>query len=242
MLNVKLITLHTAYYILADSEDDLSKRGSELLVDNNDDLNAVELDQNSDQYGAIESGDEAETDDVQTGEYDSDGEGETSWAPDDVGDDAEETETEIAAEVLFAENFSESFGGENEVLACNLKNEVLRSISATGWEDLEETDIYEHMMEPHEPVSNSDSYPALRQGYSGPTGEASRHGDSPVALFSSVYQLCSGSMLLRAQMSTIASCCLSRLTHPISGIGRSNGATLTSPARHDVISSMSWKL
>ncbi|KAG3244050.1 hypothetical protein PI124_g11155 [Phytophthora idaei] len=167
----------------SDGEDDLSKRRSELLADNNDDLNAVELDQNSDQYGAIESGDEAEKDDVQTGEYDSEWEDETSWAPDDVDDDAEETETEIAAEVLFAEHFLESFGGGNEVLAGNLKNEELRSMSATGWEDVEEPDIYEHMVEPYEPVSNSDSYPGLRQGYSGPTTEALRHGDSPVALF-----------------------------------------------------------
>eukprot|EP00644_Phytophthora_capsici_P009722 jgi/Phyca11/118252/e_gw1.35.124.1 len=38
-------------------------------------------------------------------------------------------------------------------------------------------------MTPYEPVSNTGSYPGLRQGYSGPTAEVLRRGDSPVALF-----------------------------------------------------------
>ncbi|KAG1710000.1 hypothetical protein DVH05_017009 [Phytophthora capsici] len=101
-----------------DNEDDLGALGSELLADNNDDLNAVELTESADQYGAIESGDDAEKDDVDLGEYDSDQSVEKCCAPDDLVDDVDETEAEIAEEVLFAENFLESFGGADEVLAA----------------------------------------------------------------------------------------------------------------------------
>uniref|UniRef100_H3H8Y9 Uncharacterized protein n=1 Tax=Phytophthora ramorum TaxID=164328 RepID=H3H8Y9_PHYRM len=166
-----------------DDEDDLSLRGSELLADNNDSLNAVNADENEEQYGAIESGDEAENDDVDTGEYDSDESESVRCMPDDIVDDLDETESEVAEEVFFAEKFLESFGGSDQVLAGNLKDAVLRSMTATGWEDVEQPDVYEHMMTPYEPVNNSSSYPGLRQGYSGPTAEALRRGDSPMALF-----------------------------------------------------------
>ncbi|KAG1693313.1 hypothetical protein DVH05_023777 [Phytophthora capsici] len=164
-------------------EDELDALGNELLADKHDDLNAVESGDIGDQYGAIESGDEAENDDVDLGEYDSDRSVEEYCAPEVLMDDVDETEAEIAEEVLFGENFLESFGGADEVLAGNLKDSVLRCMSATGWEDVVEPDIHEHMMEPYEPVGNSTSYPGLRQGYSGPSAEALRHGDSPIALF-----------------------------------------------------------
>ncbi|GMG15167.1 unnamed protein product [Phytophthora fragariaefolia] len=163
-------------------EEEVTARGNELLADNDDDLNAVDNSSNSN-FGAIESGDEAEKDDVEIGEYDSSGDTEHEGALDDIGDDQEETETEIAAEVLFAEKFLDTFGGEDEVLAGSLNNAALRSMAASGWEAVEAPDIHEHLMAPYEPVNNAGSYPGLRQGYSGPTAEALRHGDSPVALF-----------------------------------------------------------
>ncbi|GMF31734.1 unnamed protein product [Phytophthora fragariaefolia] len=170
----------------AESSDADKGRGyrtrEELLADNDDDLNNIETNA-SGQYGAIESGDEAEKDDVETGEYESDEDVQAHCLPEDVADDPEETESEIAAEVLFAEDFLESFGGVDQVLAGNLKNPVLRSMTATGWEDVVEPDIHQHLMAPYEPVEDAGSYPRLRQGYSGPTAEALRHGDSPVALF-----------------------------------------------------------
>ncbi|KAG6609023.1 uncharacterized protein IUM83_12824 [Phytophthora cinnamomi] len=163
-------------------EAEVTARGTALLSDNDDDLNAIETNI-SGQFGSIESGDEAEKDDVETGEYESD-EDVAAWClPGDVTDDPEETEAEIAAEVLFAENFLESFGSEDQVLAGNLKNPVLRSMTATGWEDVVEPDVHQHMMAPYEPVDDVGSYPGLRQSYSGPMAEALRHGDSPVALF-----------------------------------------------------------
>ncbi|ETI31541.1 hypothetical protein F443_21494 [Phytophthora nicotianae P1569] len=137
----------------------------------------------ADQYGAIESGDEAEKDDVDAGEYDSDQDVEEFCTPEDLVDDVDETEAEIAEEVLFAANFLESFGGADEVLAGNLQNIVLRSLSATGWEDVVKPNIDEHMMGPYHPVSNTGSYPGLRQGYSAPSAEALLHGDSPFAQF-----------------------------------------------------------
>ncbi|KAG1688155.1 hypothetical protein DVH05_003937 [Phytophthora capsici] len=56
-------------------------------------------------------------------------------------------------------------------------------MSATGWEDVEEPDIYHYMMTPYDPVDNSTSYSGLRQGYSGFSAgaEVIRRGDSPVA-------------------------------------------------------------
>ncbi|OWY97505.1 hypothetical protein PHMEG_00031946, partial [Phytophthora megakarya] len=68
-------------------------------------------------------------------------------------------------------------------LAGNLKNAVLHDVAASGWDDVVDPDIYEHMMSPYEPVNDTGSYPGLRQGYSGPTATVLRRGDSPVALF-----------------------------------------------------------
>ncbi|GMF18922.1 unnamed protein product [Phytophthora fragariaefolia] len=162
-------------------EEEVTARGNELLADNDDDLNAVDNSSNTN-FGAVESGDEAEKDDVEIGEYDSSGGTEHEGALDDIGDDQKETETEIAAEVLFAEKVLDTFGGEDEVLAENLKNAALRSIAASGWEAVEAPDIHERLMAPYEPVNDAGSYPGLRQGYSGPTAEVLRHGDSPVTL------------------------------------------------------------
>ncbi|ETL26012.1 hypothetical protein L916_20210, partial [Phytophthora nicotianae] len=101
-----------------DNEDELDALGSELLADNNDDLNAIDSNESAHHVEAY-------------------------CAPDDLVDDVDETEAEIAEEVLFAENCLERFGGADEVLAGNLKDSVLRSMSATGWEDVVEPDIYE---------------------------------------------------------------------------------------------------
>ncbi|ETK70898.1 hypothetical protein L915_21774 [Phytophthora nicotianae] len=110
----------------------------------------------------MDSGDEAEADDVETGECVSDEEVEMYCASDDIGDDPITTEDEITVEVLFAENFLDSFGGEDEVLAGNLKNAVLCKMSAYGWEDVVEPDTTEYMHGPYDPVNNTSSYPGLR--------------------------------------------------------------------------------
>ncbi|POM64840.1 Hypothetical protein PHPALM_19588 [Phytophthora palmivora] len=152
-----------------------------------DNLNAMDGGA-SGHFESIGSGDEAEKDDVETGEYDSSEDVEVHCLPEDVSDDPEETEAEIALEVLFAEIVLQRFGGKDQVLAGNLTNPVLRSMTATGWEDVE--DIHEHLMSPYEPVDDSRSYPGLRQNYSGPTAETLRHGDSPhIATCSNGYHL-----------------------------------------------------
>jgi hypothetical protein len=166
-----------------DEESEAAALGNELLADKDDDLNTVELDDDAQRFGMIGPGDEAEKDDVEEGEYESDVNVEDNCAPEDVHDDPEETETEVAAEMLFAENFLESFGGEDEVMVGNLKNAVLRGMTSSGWEDVEEPDIRATIMTPYETLNSTGAYPGLRQGYSGPTAEALRHGDSPVALF-----------------------------------------------------------
>ncbi|KAE9169121.1 hypothetical protein PF005_g28094 [Phytophthora fragariae] len=66
-----------------DEDIKVSALGNEMLADNNDDLN---------------------TDDIETGEFDSNEDMEPQCAPDDDHDDSEEAKLEVTAEVLFAEN------------------------------------------------------------------------------------------------------------------------------------------
>ncbi|ETN07341.1 hypothetical protein PPTG_13633 [Phytophthora nicotianae INRA-310] len=164
-------------------EDDDAQEGPEadVMLDKDDDLNYTAPDENAAQYGAMDSGDEAALDDLDTGE---DGE----IIPDvlDVDEDTyapEATELEIANEIQFAEQFLENIGSEEAVLAGNLQDTLLREMSTSGWEDIEQPSTYNYMQSPYEPVDNKSSYPGLRQGYSGASPDALRCGDSPIALF-----------------------------------------------------------
>ncbi|ETL85830.1 hypothetical protein L917_14678 [Phytophthora nicotianae] len=163
----------------ADEDGEDSALGSELLADSIDDLNVVGNHAIEHLFGKLDS----EADDMETGECVSDEEVKIYCAADAIGDDPVATEDEITAEVLFADNFLNSFGGEDEVLAGNLKNAVLCEMSAKGWEDIDEPDTTEYMHGPYDPVNNTSSYPGLRQGYSGPSADALRRGDSPIGLF-----------------------------------------------------------
>ncbi|GMF31547.1 unnamed protein product [Phytophthora fragariaefolia] len=167
MLNVILhIILNVMMYNVlydADDESHTGARDNDLLADTDDNLNARHVDESELQFGAIESGDSAEKDDVESGKYDSDEDIEAGCLPEDVVDDPEMTEAEITTEVLFGEQFLEHFGGHDSVLAGNLKNDVLREMSTSGWEDCVQPDIDEHLVEPYEHVDNSRSYPGLRQ-------------------------------------------------------------------------------
>ncbi|KAG2774371.1 hypothetical protein Pcac1_g14893 [Phytophthora cactorum] len=80
------------------------------------------------EFGSMDCGDEAEKDDVEIGEYSSDEDPEGYCVPEDVVDDPGSTGQEIAAEVLFAEGFQSRFGGEDEVLAGNLKSDCSDSV------------------------------------------------------------------------------------------------------------------
>ncbi|KAG2828606.1 hypothetical protein PC112_g8401 [Phytophthora cactorum] len=117
------------------------------------------------------SHDEAEKYDMDAGEQDSDESVEAHCAPEDAPDDPEETETEVAVEVVFAEDVLESFRGTDEVLAGCLESSVLLGMTATGWEDEVEPDMHEYMSEP---TTIRAAYPGLRQGYCGPTADALR--------------------------------------------------------------------
>ncbi|KAI9991181.1 hypothetical protein PInf_018813 [Phytophthora infestans] len=157
-----------------EDEDEDGGVSSELLVDKDDSLNTVCDGDDAAEYAAMESGDDAAKDDLVMDEDSGDDDecADTYIPPDE--DEYEASETEIAAEVLFAERFLDSFGGEDTVLTGNLKNDVLREMAATGWEDVEEPDTFAYMNTPYEPVDNTRSYPGLRQGYSGPTADALR--------------------------------------------------------------------
>ncbi|ETN15059.1 hypothetical protein PPTG_07265 [Phytophthora nicotianae INRA-310] len=134
---------------------------NELLDDNDDTLNDIGDGDEATAYGAMDSGDDAEKDDLDDGE-DSD-EGRTDTFAIDDGPEPEPTEPDFAAEELFAERFLDSCGGEDQVLA--------------------EPDTFEYLTSLYQPVNNTQSYPGLRKGYSAPTGEALRNADSPLALF-----------------------------------------------------------
>ncbi|KAL3663802.1 hypothetical protein V7S43_011215 [Phytophthora oleae] len=136
-----------------------------LLVDNEDELNATDRNDDPTHYGAIESGDDGEKDDLDFGEDDEDAGGEAVYPSNE--DKADLTDNQIAEEVRFAENFLESFGGEEQVLAGNLETDLLREMTAKGWEDVEEPDTYDYLMNPYEPISNTRSYPVLAKDIRG---------------------------------------------------------------------------
>ncbi|KAG6963159.1 hypothetical protein JG688_00008273 [Phytophthora aleatoria] len=114
-----------------DDDDASGGLGSELPADSGDSLNSVADGDAAPQFGSMDCGDEAEKDDVEIGEYSSDEDPEGYCVPEDVVDDPDPTGQEVAAEVLFVEGFQSRFGGEDEVLAGNLKSDVLREMSAT---------------------------------------------------------------------------------------------------------------
>ncbi|KAI9994481.1 hypothetical protein PInf_011113 [Phytophthora infestans] len=154
---------------------------NDLLDENDDTLNEVCDGEEAAYFSVMDAGDDAEKDDSDDGEESFEDCIDISAPVED--EEVDPTENDIAAEVLFAESFLDRFGGEDQVLSGNLKNEVLRDMAAVGWEDVEEPDTREYLMGPYEPVDNTQSYPGLRQGYSGPTAEALRNADSPLALF-----------------------------------------------------------
>ncbi|POM80710.1 Hypothetical protein PHPALM_1420 [Phytophthora palmivora] len=109
----------------ASEEDDSDENplNTELLTDKEDALNIARDGENADEYGAMDSGDDAAKDDLETG----------------GDDDGEHTD------------FTTVWGCENEVVAGKLKNDVLRDMSASGGEDAGKPDIYYYMMTPYEP-------------------------------------------------------------------------------------------
>ncbi|GMF33653.1 unnamed protein product [Phytophthora fragariaefolia] len=152
---------------------------NELLADKDGNLNVINDEGDAAEYGVMDSGDAAAKYDLDVGE-DQD-ESTNAYASDD--DEAAATEEEVCAEMYFAQSFLDSFGGEDQILAGNLKSDVLRGMAAEGWEDVVEPDTHDYLMTPYEPVNNTSNYPVLRHGYSGPTPDALRNGESPVALF-----------------------------------------------------------
>ncbi|POM69329.1 Hypothetical protein PHPALM_14397 [Phytophthora palmivora] len=114
-------------------EVDVVTRGTALLADTLNNLNTV---------------DGCESAQI---EYESEDSSDEDYVPEDVVDDPRETEEEVVAEVCLGENFLEGFGGEDRMLAGNLQGDVLKSMSASGWEDVMEDDIYEYLMAPYEP-------------------------------------------------------------------------------------------
>ncbi|POM61530.1 hypothetical protein PHPALM_29437 [Phytophthora palmivora] len=110
-------------YASEEDDSDENPLNTELLTDNEDALNIASDGENADEYGAMDSGDDAAKDDLEAG----------------CDNDDEHTDSQYG------------FGGENEVIAGKLKNDVSRDMSTSGGEDAEEPDIYDYMMTPYEP-------------------------------------------------------------------------------------------
>jgi hypothetical protein len=147
--------------VIADEGTEVtSDQETDLLADGDDDLNAVVAGDDPDVYGAMDSGDELEMDDIEDGE-DGDILPETLDA-DDL-DDPAASPAVVEHELMFAAQCLERLGGAHEVLAGNLRADVLRDMSSTGWGDVDAPDTHDYMQMPYVPASNNGSYPGLRQ-------------------------------------------------------------------------------
>ncbi|GMF41809.1 unnamed protein product [Phytophthora fragariaefolia] len=162
-----------------DGDIGVNALSSVLLADKDDNLKLIDDEGDAVKYGLMNSGDDAEKYDLEVGE-DQD-ESTNAHASDD--EEAAATDEAICAELHFAQSFLDSFGGEDQLLAGNLKSDVLCSMSAEGGEDVVEPDTHDYLMTPNESVSDTSSYPGLRHGYSGPTPDALRNAESPLTLF-----------------------------------------------------------
>lgn len=171
------------------ADEDEDEREDDLLADDDDDLNVTTEGDDPNEYGAMDSGDENCNDDADEEDSDaSDDEAGAAVVHDDAVDDdgSDPSVAQVADEIIFAESFLERFGGEDTVLGGSIQPQVLRAMSATGWEDVVQSDTYDYMQSPYEPVDNSNNYPGLRQAYAGPSAATMRLGDSPVALWQHV--------------------------------------------------------
>ncbi|OWZ07329.1 hypothetical protein PHMEG_00020290 [Phytophthora megakarya] len=169
-----------------DDEDDAATLDGDsvMAIDAEDDLNAVEGGDDADEFGG---GDEPEQDDI-VDEDESNIEDECDEAV--IADEEEEhnnpNSIEAIAERHFAEKFWESLGGTEKVLAGNVVGkdlDKLRDHSVNGWSLPVFPYVYEYLQKPYEKVGEENSYPDLRREPSGPSSEAMRCGDSPLALF-----------------------------------------------------------
>ncbi|GMF55931.1 unnamed protein product [Phytophthora fragariaefolia] len=165
---------------LSDGDSGVNALSNELLADKGDNLNVIDDERDAAEYGVMDSGDDAEKDDLDVGE---DQDESTNAHASDDDEAAAATEEAICAEMHFAQSFRDSFGGEDQILAGNFKSDVLRSMAAEGWKDVVEPDTHDYPMTPYEPANNTSSYPGLRHGYSGPTPDALRNAESPLAPF-----------------------------------------------------------
>ncbi|GMF52764.1 unnamed protein product [Phytophthora fragariaefolia] len=132
--------MYCAGLLDACEEDNVEENqlSTELLADTVDVLNAVGDGEDADKYGAMDSGDDSQKDDLEVEENDDDCYAGSRYESEE--EDAEPTESAIAADVMFAETFLSIFGGEDAVLAGNIKTDVLRETSESGWEDVDEPD------------------------------------------------------------------------------------------------------
>lgn len=125
-LNINLYRL--LLVVNDDCEDaEMVARRNKLLADSTDYLNEADDCGASVTCGDIESGDETEKVDVEIGEYDSYGDLDELVAPDDISDDPDEHD---AAECSRRSLWRGRFGGEDEVLARNMKNDISDEIAS----------------------------------------------------------------------------------------------------------------
>eukprot|EP00644_Phytophthora_capsici_P003723 jgi/Phyca11/129180/e_gw1.82.104.1 len=97
----------------------------------------------------------------------------TEYAAMDSGEDAEKDDLVM----------DEDSGEDSECADIHIPADEDESEASETEIAAEEPDTFDYMNKPYEPVDNTRSYPGLRQGYSGPTADALRNADSPLALF-----------------------------------------------------------
>eukprot|EP00644_Phytophthora_capsici_P001048 jgi/Phyca11/121333/e_gw1.43.320.1 len=161
-----------------------------MSSDLEDTLNMIEDGEDPNDFGGLESGEEIDEDDIVDEDYGQDSGAEVGG---EHGDEIENepgfddiNSVESIAERHFTEMFLASLGGSDKVLTGNVVGDdlnKLREHSVSGWSEPESPDVHEYLQRPYKAVGEENSYPDLRKEPFGPTPDAMKCGNSPLALF-----------------------------------------------------------
>ncbi|KAG2769880.1 hypothetical protein Pcac1_g18913 [Phytophthora cactorum] len=157
--------------------------------DSCDDLKHVDDDDNPDDVGDLDSGEEPEQDNIVVGavpEEDSEYEGGDAVEAQIKEENEDPNSLNAIAEQHFADKFLHSLGDTEKVLAGDVVGKNLNKLhehSTSGWTEPVYPDVFQHPPTSYEPVDETNNYSDLQKEPFGPTPEAMKCGDSPLALF-----------------------------------------------------------
>ncbi|KAG4239811.1 hypothetical protein PC116_g12197 [Phytophthora cactorum] len=171
------------------ASDHESESISLVSSDSCDDLKHVDDDDNPDDVGDLDSGEEPEQDNIVVGavpEEDSEYEGGDAVEAQIKEENEDPNSLNAIAEQHFADKFLHSLGDTEKVLAGDVVGKNLNKLhehSTSGWTEPVYPDVFQHPPTSYEPVDETNNYSDLQKEPFGPTPEAMKCGDSPLALF-----------------------------------------------------------